>query len=116
VIALFLALAVAAGLFAALRTVQLGASSTASSVSAAQIAQRNRQLDAAEAKLRAEANRQPPALPAVPAAAPQTQAEPQRVIYVRPNPVVQVSSHERESEHEDAYEHESEHEGGELDD
>ena len=121
VIALFLALALAAGLFAALRTTQLGAASSTPKVSAAQIAQRNRQLDAIEAKLRTQAKQKPPSLPAVPALQPKASvpaaaAQPPRVIYVRPAPVVQTVSRHGESEHEDGYEHESEHDGGELDD
>ena len=129
VIALFLALALVAGLFAALRTTRLGATSATPTVSAAQIAQRNRQLDAVEAKLRTQAKQKPPALPALPpptraasarsapaAAAPPAASQPQRVIYVRPAPIVKVVPRHGESEHEDRYEHESEHDGGELDD
>ena len=62
VISLFLAFALVLGMFATLRTTQLGASSTPT-VSAAQIAQRNRQLDRVEASLRKAARQKPPALP-----------------------------------------------------
>lgn len=90
VIALFLALALVAGLFAALRTTQLGARS-ASSVSPAQIAAKNRQLDRYQAALRREAKKRPPALPTLPAVRTQAVAAAQpRVVYQRPAPIVRV--------------------------
>ena len=113
VIALFLAVALVAGMFAALQTTQLGASSAAPKVSAAQIAQRNRQLDAIQAKLRRQAAQKPPALPAAPASpgAPAASSAPaarsQRVIYVRPAPIVKVVHRA----HGDDGRHESEHDG-----
>ena len=88
-IALALGIAVVAGTFAALRTTQLGSRSTATNVSSAQIATQNRALARAEAVLRAELRRKPPALKALPAsAAPAAPA--QTVIYHRPAPIVHV--------------------------
>jgi len=109
VIALFLALAVAAGMFAALRTTELGAS--AASVPAAQLAARSRALDRYEASLRREAPRRPPALPAVPAAARAGAVAAPRVVYVRPAPVVHVVHRHHSDDGEG-----DEHEGGGLDD
>ena len=85
-IALALGIAVVAGTFAALRTTQLGSRSTATNVSSAQIAKQNRALARAEAVLRAELRRKPPALKALPAPA----APAQTVIYRRPAPVVHI--------------------------
>jgi hypothetical protein len=114
VIALFLALALVAGLFAAVRTTRLGATSAASAAPT-QIAAKNRQLDRLETKLRLAAKKRPPALPALPAAAsrPVMAAAQPRTVYVRPAPIVRVVPRHGESEHE--LEHESEH-GGEIDD
>lgn len=115
VIALFLALALVAGMFAAVRTTRLGATATAS-VPAAQIAAKNRQLDRFEAKLRVAAKKRPPALPALPAAtssAPLAAAQTPRTVYVRPAPIVRVVPRHGENEHES--EQAGEH-GGELDD
>lgn len=115
VISLFLSFALVLGMVATLRTTQLGASSAAPKVSAAQIAQRNRQLDAMQAKLRATALREPPALPALPATPAPTQlaaAQPQKVIYVRPKPIVHVV-HRQDGEHEAEG---AEHDGSGLDD
>lgn len=100
-IALALAVAVVAGTFAALRTTQLGAKA-APQVDTTQIARQNRALDRAEAALRAELKRKPPAVSALtaPPAAPA-----QTVIYHRPPPVVHVihrpGGGEHESEHGD---------------
>jgi hypothetical protein len=83
-IALALAVAVVAGMVAALRTTQLGSASSPQ-VSNAQVVHQTRVLNRAEAALRAQLKRKPPALPAAsPAAAPQT------VIYRRPAPIVHV--------------------------
>jgi hypothetical protein len=119
VIALFLALALVAGLFAAVRTTQLGAAASPA-VPAAQIAAKNRQLDRAEAKLKRAAKQRPPALPALPASQPPAQlaagAAPPRTVYVRPAPIVRVVPRHGESEHEGDHEHghesEHEHDGG----
>ena len=103
VIALFLALALVAGMFAAVRTTRLGATSTAS-VAPAQIAAKNRQLDRLEAKLRLAAKKRPPGLPALPSTASRpalAAARQPRTVYVRPAPIVRVvPRHGRESEHE----------------
>jgi hypothetical protein len=99
-IALVLALAALAGTFAALRTTQLGAGQAARStgLSAAQVAQRNRVLDRAQAALAAELRKQPPPLPASnPAGA--APASAQTVVYVRPKPIVHVI-HRHGGEHE----------------
>ena len=116
VISLFLALALVAGLFSVLRTTQLGAKATAPTMSSAQITAKNRQLARYEAQLRAAAAKKPPALPALPAAGSQpvaaatAAAAPQRVVYVRPAPIVHVV-------HRHGGEHENEHgDGGGLDD
>jgi len=112
VIAVALAVAVIAGTFAALRTTQLGAGTT-STVSAAELQKRTRALNRADAALRREARRKPPALPALPALArASAQRRPQSVIYVRPKPIVHVVH--RGGEHEN--EHEGHDAGAELDD
>lgn len=113
VISLFLASALVLGMFATLRTTQLGAGSTPK-VSAVQIAQRNRQLDRVEASLRKAARQKPPALPAVPAAPTRlaAAAAPQRVVYVRPKPIVRVVH--RSGEHENDGGHKRD--GGGFDD
>lgn len=96
IIALALAVAVVAGMFAALRTTQLGAAATPH-VTSTQIARQNRALDRAEAALRAELRHKPPAIstlhqaPGAPAA--------QTVIYHRPPPIVHVI-HRTGGEHE----------------
>ncbi len=122
--ALLIALAVAAaavfGLVAATRTVHLGSSSSrAGSVSKAQIAARNRQLDKTEIALRKALSQKPPKLPALPAAPARAQSpavaavtpaaapapRAQRVIYVRPAPIVRhvARSGEHEVEHESGH-------------
>jgi len=86
-IALALAVAVVAGMFAALRTTQLGSASRPQ-VSNAQVVHQTRVLNRAEAALRAQLKRKPPAVPALPAASPAAAA--QTVIYRRPAPIVHV--------------------------
>ena len=94
VIALVLAVAAVAGLFAVSHTTQLGAAAR-TQVPAAQVAARNRQLDKIERALLAEAQRTPPVA---------TQQVAQRpTIYVRPKPIVHVvhragGEHENEAE------------------
>jgi len=94
VIALVLALAAVAGLFAVSRTTQLGAAMR-TQVPARQLAARNRQLDRIEKALLAQAQRSSHAA---------TQAGAQRpTIYVRPKPIVRVvhragGEHENEAE------------------
>jgi hypothetical protein len=87
-IALALGIAVVAGTFAALRTTQLGSRSVATRVTSAQIARQNRALSKAEAALRAELRRKPPALGALPAT--RAAAPAQTVIYRRPPAIVHV--------------------------
>jgi hypothetical protein len=95
-IALALGIAVVAGTFAALRTTQLGSRATTTNVSSTQIAKQNRALTRAEAALRAELHRKPPAIGALPAA---RSTSAQTVIYRRPPAVVHVI-HRRGGEHE----------------
>jgi hypothetical protein len=90
IVAAVLAAAAVAGLSAALRTTQLGASAR-STISTAQIAKRNRQLDKIERGLLAEARR----------AAKTAGRRQAPVLYVRPKPIVHVvhrSGHEGEHE------------------
>ncbi len=91
-IAVVLGVAVILGSFAALRSTQL-ASRRATTVPAAQITRQNRALDRAEAALRAELRRKPPALAATPAAAAPT------VVYHRP-PAIVRTVHRHGGEHE----------------
>lgn len=67
--ALFISLAVAAalvaGIFAALRTTELGASAATPTVSDAQISARDHQLDRIQTRLERQARKRPPRLPAV---------------------------------------------------
>ena len=100
VIALVLAVAAVAGLFAVSRTTQLGAA-TRTQAPARQLVARNRQLDRIEQALLAQAQRSPHAV---------TQAAAQRpTIYVRPKPILRVV-------HRTGGEHENEAEGGGFDD
>jgi type II secretory pathway component PulJ len=99
-IALALGIAVVAGAFAVIRTTQLGSKATATQVSSAQIARQNRALSRAEAALRAELRRKPPAIGALPA---RSSVPAQTVIYHRPPAVVHViprpgGEHEREAQ------------------
>ncbi|HSC92863.1 MAG TPA: hypothetical protein VLB86_14520 [Gaiellaceae bacterium] len=118
VIALALAVAIVAGVFAALRTVGLGAEASAAGLSDSEIAQRAAALDRAEAKLRQEAADRPPALPPARAAASTARAQPQTVIYRRPAPIVLASSHEDDEHVDEDGEHEDDHgdDGGHDDD
>ena len=94
VIALVLAVAAVAGLFAVSHTTQLGAAAR-TQVPARQIAARNRQLDRIERALLAQAQRTPRVA---------TQQAAQRpTVYVRPKPIVRVvhrtgGEHENEAE------------------
>jgi len=100
-IVIAVAVAATAGMFAAMRTASLGASSTVR-VSGAQIAHQNRALDRAEASLRAQARQHPPALPTVPSASAPAPAarRAQVVIYRRPPAIVHVTHRAGEHEHE----------------
>lgn len=90
IIAVALGVAVVLGSFAAVRTTHAAAPPT---VSNAEIAKQNRALDRAEATLRAELRRKPPAVTAAPQ---------QTVIYHRPPAVVHViHRHGSEAERED---------------
>jgi hypothetical protein len=100
VIAVVLAVAAVAGMFAVSRTTQLGAAAR-TGVPAAQIAARNRQLDKIERALLAEAKGPAQAASQVTAQRP--------TVYVRPKPIVRVV-HRAHGEHED------EAEGGGFDD
>ena len=101
ILAVAIGLAVVLGSFAALHTTRAASPAT---VSNTQVATQNRALDRAEAALRAELRRRPPAITAAPAPRAQT------VIYHRPPPVVHVV-------HRHGGEGGNEHEGGEgLDD
>ena len=97
---LAVAMAAVAGTFAALRSSQLRANA-APKVSAVQIQRQNQALDRAEAALRAQLRRKPPALPPVPrttsqpavsapAAPALAAAAAPRVTYVRPKPIVRI--------------------------
>ncbi len=97
-IALALGVAVIAGTFAALRSQQL-ARNAAPRVSSNQYLSQTRALDRAEAALRAELRRRPPAIPAARVAAPAPAQAPQAVIYRRPAPIVRVI-HRQGGEHE----------------
>ena len=93
-IVLALALAAVAGTFAALRSSQLRANA-APKVSAVQIQRQIQSLDRAEAALRAQLRRKPPALPALakpaaPAPAALASAAAPRVTYVRPAPIIHI--------------------------
>ena len=112
-IVLAVAMAAIAGTFAALRSSQLRANA-APKVSAAQIQRQIHSLDRAEAALRAQLRRKPPALPALPHAIPQptlsapaaaapsalASAPAPRVTYVRPKPIIRIV-HRHGGEHGD---------------
>ncbi len=111
-IALLVGAAALAGTVAALKTVRLGQAAASPQTTSAEIARRTRTLDRSEAALKQALVRKPPALPPLPKAAPAAQ----RVVYVRPKPIV-VSARRaggEEDEHEDG-EH-GEHEGEGFDD
>ena len=95
-VSLLLAFAAVLGGIAAFRTAHLGASARATPVSAAAIARRNRQLDRVELSLRQALGQKPP----TPSAAPSRH---QRIVFVRPAPVVHIV-HRRGGEHEAARE------------
>ena len=97
-IALALGIAVVAGTFAALRSQQL-ARNAVPRVSTNQYASQTRALDRAEAAIRAELRRRPPAVPALPIAGSTPSQAPQAVIYRRPAPIVRVV-HRHGGEHE----------------
>ncbi len=114
IVALSLAFAAVVGTVALTKTVHLGQAAAAKPVSKSLIAKRTAQLDRFEASLRAELRKKPPAVPKVPstpvarpvapapAAAPAAAPAPaatQRVVYVRPAPIV-IHKHRAGGEHE----------------
>jgi hypothetical protein len=118
VVVLALGFAAVTGTIALRRTVHLGQAAAKPHVSQAAIAKRKAQLDRFEASLRAQLKQRPPAIPKLPpvppaSAAPATAAAPaaapaapQRVVYVRPAPII-VHKHRAGGEHEGG-----DHEGG----
>ena len=99
------AIASVAGTYAALRTTQLStAAALPSRVGTTAIARQDRALDRAQAALRAQLRRKPPALPLVPApvARPSavTAAAAPPVVYVRPKPIIHVVHRHGGGEHE----------------
>jgi hypothetical protein len=108
VVALSLAFAAVAGTVALTKTVHLGQASAKPAVSKRLIANRAAQLNRFEASLRAQLRRTPPVVPKVPPA-PAAAATPavsapapvasQRVVYVRPAPII-VHKHRAGGEHE----------------
>jgi hypothetical protein len=132
-ISLAIGVAAVAGTIAATKTIQLGKPAAAQPASASStIAARTKQLDRAEIALRKALKQKPPKLPPLPAAvpagtapstlaaaAPQAQAPTpaQRIVYVRPAPIVKTvprTGGEHETEHESG--HETEHGGSGFDD
>ncbi len=111
-IALFLALAVVLGGFAALRTGALSASTT-KSATAVSISQRQHRLDQAQRQLQAALARKPPALPAV-SSGTAAKGRATRVEYVRPAPIV-ITRPSGSREHEDGEHEARSREGGEDD-
>ncbi len=114
IVALSLAFAAVVGTVALTKTVHLGQAAAAKPVAKSLIAKRTAQLDRFEASLRAELRKKPPAVPRVPstpvaapaassaAAAPAAAPAPpatQRVVYVRPAPIV-IHKHRAGGEHE----------------
>jgi hypothetical protein len=139
IISLAVGVAAVAGTIAATKTIQLGKPAAAQPASASStIAARTKQLDRAEIALRKALKQKPPKLPPLPAAVPagsapatlaaapaapqaQAPAPAQRVVYVRPAPIVKTvhrTGGEHESEHESGHEsgHQAEHGGGGFDD
>jgi hypothetical protein len=98
-VALSLAFAAVTGTIALTRTLDLGQAAAKPSVSSRALAKRTAQLNAFEASLHAQLERRPPRVPKLPpaptpsaaptaAAAPAVPPAPQRVVYVRPAPIV----------------------------
>jgi hypothetical protein len=125
IVALSLAFAAVTGTIALTKTVHLGQTSAKSAVSGRLVANRTAQLDRFEASLRAQLRKRPPAVPALPAASPTSSAPavagtaapaaaaPQRVVYVRPAPIVVHKHRAGGGEHEGA---DNEHGDGGIDD
>ena len=101
VIALVLAAGAIAGTLALTNTIRVGQASgtSASAATTKLVAKRTAQLDRFEAALRRRLAEKPPALPAAPGPASAAAADPRRVVYVRPAPIV-VHGHASGGEHE----------------
>lgn len=88
------AIAAVAGTYAAMRTTHLSsAAAQPARVGAAAIARQNRALDRAQAALRSQLRRRPPALPPVPKAVASPSvvaAAAPPVVYVRPKPIIHI--------------------------
>jgi hypothetical protein len=120
VVVLALGFAAVTGTIALTKTVHLGQAAAKPHVSLAAIAKRKTQLDRFEASLRAQLKQKPPAIPKLPAVPPAATtpaaasapapAASQRVVYVRPAPIV-IHKHRAGGEHEGGGEH-GDHEGG----
>jgi hypothetical protein len=122
IVALSLAFAVVTGTIALTKTVHLGQAAAKPAVSDRAIAKRTAQLNRFEAALLAQLGKKPPAVPKLPpapaassvpavsaAASGPVSAAPQRVVYVRPAPIV-VHKHRAGGEHEGR--ESNDHEGG----
>lgn len=97
-ISVVLALAVILGSFAAIRSTQLSTAAATPRLSSAEIARQNAALSRAEATLRAQLARKPPAIPTVGRKA--AIGAPQAVVYRRAPTIVHVI-HRHGGEHED---------------
>jgi hypothetical protein len=125
-ISLAVGLAAIAGTIAATKTIHLGGTAgTQPAAASVAIGKRTKQLHQAEIALRKALNQKPPKLPPLPAAVPAggapiagNAAAPgaQRVVYVRPAPIVHTIHRAggHESEHESG--HEADDGGGGFDD
>ena len=87
-ISLVLALAVVLGSFAAIRSTRLSTAATAPRASSSEIARQNAALSKAEAALRSQLARKPPAIPTLDRKA--AVATPQTVVYRRAPAIVHV--------------------------
>ncbi len=119
-ISLAVGVAAIAGTVAATRTVHLGAGTSTVPASSTVVAQRAKALDRTEIALRKALAQRPPKLPPLPAkiqgsgtpaGAPLAAAPSQRVVYVRPAPIIRHVHRTGGDDHE--AEGSSEHEGGE---
>ncbi len=121
-ISLAVGIAAIAGTIAATKTIQLGRPAATQPASATStIARQSKQLDRAEIALRKALKQKPPKLPPLPAAVPAGSApiayagsaaapRAQRVVYVRPAPIVHTIH--RAGGHESEGGHDSEHGDG----
>ena len=127
IVALSLAFAAVTGTIALTKTVHPGQAAANPAVSDRAIAKRTAQLNRFEASLRAQLGKQSPAVPKLPPApaassgpavsatsAPVAAAAPQRVVYVRPAPIIVHKHRAGGGEHDGA--EEGDHEGGGFDD